>query len=149
VIDVATLLVHIRVKPGMEARFERVVAGLYRPTHEIESAVRRYEYFRGADPATYYCLLSFDDYHGFLAHQSSPHHEAAVPELRELTEEMRLEWLDPLQQASPLAPTDPQPLPPDASTVVAHYHERFDPIGAAWWGPLRSAATAGKPEVTS
>ncbi len=108
----ATLLVHIRVRPGMEARFERVVAGLYRQTHEVESAVRRYEYFRGAEPATYYCLLSFDDYHGFLAHQSSDHHEAAVPELRELTEEMRLEWIDPLQQASPLAPTDPQPLPP-------------------------------------
>ena len=27
----ATLLVHIRVRDGMEARFERVVAGLYRP----------------------------------------------------------------------------------------------------------------------
>jgi quinol monooxygenase YgiN len=139
---VATLLVHIRVRPGLEARFERVVAGLYRQTHDIESAVQRYEYFRGAEPATYYCLLSFDDYHGFLAHQSSSHHEAAGPELRELTEEMPVEWIDPLQQASPLAPTDRQPLPPDASSVAAHYHERFDPVVAAWWGPLRSAATA-------
>ena len=133
----ATLLVHIRVRPGMEARFERVVTGLYRQTHDAESAVRRYEYFRGDEPATYYCLLSFDDYHGFLAHQSSPHHEAAGPELRELTEEMRLEWIDPLAQASPLAPTDPQPLPPDASPVAARNHERFAPIGAAWWTDVR------------
>jgi quinol monooxygenase YgiN len=128
----------------MEARFERVVAGLYRQTHDTERAVRRYEYFRGADPSTYYCLLSFDDYHGFLAHQSSGHHEAAVPELSELTEEMKLEWVDPLPQASPLPPTDPQPLPPDASAVAARYHERFDPIGAAWWGGVR-----GISEVTS
>jgi quinol monooxygenase YgiN len=138
---VATLLVHIRVRAGMEARFERVVAGLYRQTHEREPAVRRYEYFRGADPATYYCLLSFDDYRGFLAHQSSDHHESAGPELRELTDEMRLEWIDPLQQASLLAPTDPQPLPPDASPVAAHYHERFDPIGEPWWDALRSMAS--------
>jgi quinol monooxygenase YgiN len=136
----ATLLVHIRVQAGMEARFERVVAGLYRATHDRESAVRRYEYFRGADPATYYCLLSFDDYRGFLAHQSSEHHESARPELQALTEAMRLEWIDPLQQASPLAPTDPQPLPADASPVAARYHERFDPIGEAWWDALRSAA---------
>jgi quinol monooxygenase YgiN len=121
----------------MEARFERVVAGLHRQTHDSERAVRRYEYFRGAEPSTYYCLLSFDDYHGFLAHQSSDHHEAAVPELGELTEETRLEWIDPLQQASPLAPTDPQPLPSAASPVAARYHERFDPIGETWWGPLR------------
>jgi quinol monooxygenase YgiN len=127
----------------MEARFERVVAGLYRETHDIERAVRRYEYFRGADPATYYCLLSFDDYHGFLTHQSSDHHEAAGPELGELTEEMRLEWIDPLQQASPLAPTDPQPLPTDASPVAARYHERFDPVGETWWGPLRELGVNG------
>jgi quinol monooxygenase YgiN len=136
----ATLLVHIRVRSGMEARFERVAAELYRRTHDRESAVRRYEYFRGSDPATYYCLMSFDDYHGFLAHQSSAHHEAAAPELRELTEETRIEWIDPLSLASLLAPTNPQPLPPCASSVAARYHARFDPIGAAWWDRLRVAA---------
>src|SRR4051812_3575289 len=115
----------------METQFERVVAALYRQTHDAEPAVRRYEYFRGAVPGTYYCLLSFDDYHGFLAHQSSAHHEAAGPELRELTEEMRFEWIDPLWLASPLGPTDPQPLPPDASEVAVQYHERFDPIGSS------------------
>jgi quinol monooxygenase YgiN len=139
VIDVATLLVHIRVRPGMEARFERI--GHYRRTHDSESGVRRYEYIRGTDPATYYCLLSFDDYHGFLTHQSSAHHEAAGPELRKLTEEIRLEWIDPLPLASRLAPTDPQSLPPDASPVAARYHERFHPIGATWWGGIRSVSS--------
>ena len=117
----------------MEASFERVAADLYRATHESESAVRRYEYFRGAEPSTYYCLLSFDDYHGFLAHQASAHHEAASPALRELTESIRLEWVDPLQQASPLAPTNPQPLPSDASEVAVRHHERFAGIGEDWW----------------
>ena len=46
--DVATALAHISVRPGMEASFERVAAELYRATHEGESAVRRYEYFRGS-----------------------------------------------------------------------------------------------------
>ena len=129
----ATALAHIRVRPGMEARFEQLVAELYRATHDEEAAVRRYEYFRAADPSTYYCLLSFDDYHGFLAHQSSDHHETATPELRELTESIRLEWVDPIGSASPLSPTDPQPLPDGASPVAVLYHERFADIGEAWW----------------
>jgi quinol monooxygenase YgiN len=133
----ATLLAHIRVRPGMEARFEQLATELFQATHANERAVRRYEYFRGADPGTYYALLSFDDYHGFLEHQSSDHHEVAVPGLGEVSESTRLEWIDPIQQASPLVPTDHQPLPDDASPVAAHYHERFGDITADWWRGLR------------
>ncbi len=129
----ATALVHIRVRPGMEARFERLAAELYRATHDQESAVRRYEYFRGAEPATYYCLMSFDDYHGFLAHQASDHHEAASPDLREVTESIRLEWLDPIRAASPLPPTVAQPLPDGASPAAERHHERFSDVGQLWW----------------
>lgn len=135
----ATALAHIRVWPGMEVRFEQVAAELFRATHAGESAVRRYEYFRGSEPATYYCLLSFDDYNGFLAHQSSDHHEAASPELRELTESIRFEWIDPIEQASPLAPSDPQPLPPDASPAAIRHHERFADVHADWWLTMRGA----------
>ena len=99
--------------------------------------VRRYEYFRGTDPGTYYALLSFDDYHAFLDHQSSDHHEAAAPGLGEVTESTRLEWIDPIQQASPLVPTDHQPMPDDASAVATRYHERFGDITADWWRSLR------------
>ncbi len=133
----ATLLAHIRVRPGMEARFEQLATELFQSTHANERAVRRYEYFRGADPGTYYALLSFDDYHGFLEHQSSDHHEMVGPLLGEVSESTRLEWIDPIQQASPLVPTDLQPLPEDASPVAAHYHERFGDITADWWRSLR------------
>ena len=50
----ATLLAHIRVRPGMEARFEQLATELFQATHANERAVRRYEYFRGTDPGTYY-----------------------------------------------------------------------------------------------
>lgn len=133
----ATCLAHIKIRPGMEARFEEVAAEMHRATHAGESAVRRYEYFRAAEPSTYWCLLSFDDYHGFLTHQSSDHHELATPTLRELTEHMTLEWIDPLQDASGLSPTNHQPLPEDASDIARHYHERFADIGQAWWESLR------------
>ena len=133
----ATALARMRVRPGMEARFERVAADLYRATHDSESAVRRYEYFRGAEPGTYFCLLSFDDYHGFLAHQASEHHEDASPELRELTESIDLEWLDPLERASSLAPTEAQGLPADAGAAAARHHERYAGLGEDWWRDLR------------
>jgi quinol monooxygenase YgiN len=133
----ATLLAHIRVRPGMEARFEQLATELFQATHANERAVRRYEYFRGTDPGSYYALLSFDDYHGFLEHQSSDHHERVGPLLGEVSESTRLEWIDPIQQASPLVPTDHQPLPEDASPVAAHYHERFGDITADWWRGLR------------
>jgi quinol monooxygenase YgiN len=136
---VATALARIRVRPGMEARFERLAATLYEATHDTETAVRRYEYFRGAEPGTYYCLLSFDDYHGFIAHQASEHHEDASPQLRELTESIGLEWLEPLQRASGLAPTEVQPLPADASSAAMRHHERYAGIGEEWWRDLREA----------
>src|SRR6476619_771592 len=64
----ATLLAHITVKPGSEAQFERIAAEMYRRTHADEADPRRYEYWRGAERGTYYCLESFEDYLGFLAH---------------------------------------------------------------------------------
>ena len=92
----ATLLAHIRVRPGKEVQFERIAEELYRATHEREADVRRYEYWRGAEPSTYYALESFDDLAGFVAHQTSEHHEAARPGLGEVIEDIRLEWVDPL-----------------------------------------------------
>ena len=135
----ATALAHIRVRAGQEASFERLAVDLYGATHREESAVRRYEYSRGTEPGTYYCLLSFDDFHGFLAHQSSDHHEAASPELGEVIESMRIEWLDPIQGASPLVPTADQPLPAGASAAAIRHHERFAGIGEDWWLERRAS----------
>jgi quinol monooxygenase YgiN len=130
----ATLLCHIRVRPGMEARFEEIVTELHDATHEREPAMRRYEYWRGAEPGLYYALLSFDDFDGFLVHQSSPHHEEAVPKLAEVIESNRIEWVDPVPTASPLAPTHSAPLRDGAGELEARYHARFAPgVDQAWW----------------
>ena len=78
---VATILAHIRVKPGTANRFEDVARKLYAETHANESRVRRYEYWRGSEENTYYTLLSFDSFVGFMEHQTSDHHESASPSL--------------------------------------------------------------------
>ena len=92
----ATFLARIHIHPGREAEFERIAAELHRQTHEREAGVRRYEYWRGAEPSTYYALASFDSFDAFLVHQSSDHHELATPSLRDVTASMHLEWLDPV-----------------------------------------------------
>jgi len=133
----ATILAHIRIREGREESFEALVAELHRETSR-EPGMRHYEYWRGATPGLYYCLLAFDDFHAFLAHQTSEHHEAASPKLGELIEKMRLEWVDPVKGASDLPPTEMQPLPADADALAARYHELFAPTLQAWWQPLRA-----------
>ncbi len=129
----ATILAHITVKPGSEQRFEAIARRLYDQTHAHETRVRRYEYWRGADERTYYTLLAFDDLDGFLEHQTSDHHEEASPALGEVIESLRLEWVDPVQGAAPLPPTDHQDLPPDAGDLMRAYARRFAPAIQDWW----------------
>ena len=45
----ATLLAKIQVHPGKEKLFEEVMAYMYRQTHDTESNVLRYEYWRGRE----------------------------------------------------------------------------------------------------
>jgi quinol monooxygenase YgiN len=135
----ATLLAHITVLPGQELAFERISAELYRRTHADEADPWRYEYWRGAEPRTYYCLESFADYYGFLAHETSPHHEVASAQYGPVFETIRLEWVDPMASASPLNPTDYQPLPADASDLERYYHERMAAVAQDWWIALREA----------
>ena len=134
----ATLLAHIIVRPGAEADFESLARVLYERTHADESAVRRYEYWRGAQDRSYYTLLSFDDHRGFVAHQTSDHHETASPKLGRLIESLRLEWLDPVEGASPLPTTEMQPAPVGAAALTIEYTERYAAVIAAWWEPLRA-----------
>ena len=72
----ATCLVHMRVKDGQAAAFEAIARDLYEASTGKEPGLRRYEYWRGREPNSYYCLESFDDYAGFIAHEIAPHHEA-------------------------------------------------------------------------
>lgn len=130
----ATILAHLTVKPGAEAQFEAIARDLYRNTHALETDVLRYEYWRGAEPGTYYTLLSFRDFPAFLVHQTSDHHETASPRLGAVLAGLRLEWLDPVPQASPLPPTQSAPIAPDADELTRQYAERFAVQIAAWWG---------------
>jgi quinol monooxygenase YgiN len=134
----ATLLAHIRIRDGLEERFEVIAQELYAASHANEADIRRYEYWRGEERGTYYTLESFDDYLGFLGHQTSAHHERAGPRLRDVIEVLRLEWVDPIGGASPLAPTNMAPLPPDASTLEKDYYQRIAATVQDWWLPLRS-----------
>jgi quinol monooxygenase YgiN len=139
----ATLLAHIRVRPGAEKRFEQIARELHDATHACELDVRRYEYWRGAEPGTYYTLESFDDFAGFLAHEASPHHLGALPALREVLQDVRLEWVDPIADASPLTPTELAPAP-DTTGLEEAYSERYGAKVQDWWLPLRTATGGGQ-----
>ncbi|MEP1124692.1 MAG: antibiotic biosynthesis monooxygenase [Ilumatobacter sp.] len=133
----ATLLAHITVRSGSEARFEEIARELYAKTHADEPDVLRYEYWRGADERTYYSLLSFPDHRGFIVHQTSDHHEVASPLIGAVVESIRLEWVDPLAGASDLASTEAQDAPEGADELTMKYTERFAAEVADWWLALR------------
>ncbi len=133
----ATLLAHITVRPGSEERFEEIARELYSRTHADEPDVVRYEYWRGASERSYYTLLSFPDHRGFIAHQTSDHHEVASPLIGAVVESIRLEWVDPLAGASDLASTGAQDAPDGADELTVTYTERFAAEVADWWLALR------------
>ncbi len=133
----ATLLAHITVRSGSEGRFEEIARELHERTHADEDAVLRYEYWRGADERTYYSLLAFPDHQAFLVHQTSDHHEHASPAIGAVVESIRLEWVDPIEGASDLPPTNSQPTPADADELTAKYAESYAAQVADWWLTLR------------
>ncbi len=139
----ATILAHIQVHAGRERDFEAVARALHADTHARERGVRHYEYWRGAEPGLYYALLAFDDFHAFLEHQTSAHHESASPRLGELIRAMRLEWVDPVAGASKLPATGMQTLPEGANDLTRRYHRIFAVQMQDWWNALRSSAKSG------
>jgi quinol monooxygenase YgiN len=145
----ATCLVHMRVKDGQAAAFEAIARSLYEASTGKEPGLRRYEYWRGKTPNSYYCLESFDDHAGFLAHETAPHHEAAADPIMALIEEFELEWVDPVAGAAPLDTTHEQALSPDAGERTRLYADLFPLTLAAWWRALpRGDAPALAPALT-
>ena len=139
----ATILAHIQVRVGEEARFEAISRELYRKTLESEAGCRRYEYWRGAERGLYYALLAFDDFNAFLIHQTSEHHENASPELGEVIERIKLEWVDPVASASPLPHTDMLPLAEGADALTRSYHKAYAAQVQEWWLKQRAAESDG------
>lgn len=134
----ATFLAKIKIFEGKEAEFEETARMMFRETHKHEPHCRRYEYWRGAAPRTYYCMESFDNFIAFLEHQTSDHHEA--PDFASMLEEIELEWIDPIQGACDLVPTESQEVPEDASDLMREYANNHDVVMQAWWDALRKAA---------
>jgi len=133
----ATILAHLTIKEGCEERFEAIARQLHDGTFAHEDNVLRYEYWRGEHPRSYYTLLSFKDHRSFIEHQVSDHHEEASPQLGEVCEAIRLEWVDPIQASSPLPPTNAQDAPADADALTADYAKRYAANVADWWLALR------------
>ncbi len=138
----ATLLARIMVKTGREAEFEAIAEKLYDETHRNETGCLRYEYWRGAKPGFYYSLLSFDDFHGFLRHQVSDHHEQASPAIRDVCLDVKLEWVDHIRESSPLPATRMQELPEGAGEKTALYHKLFAAVVQDWWRSENPGGTA-------
>jgi quinol monooxygenase YgiN len=128
-----TLLAHIQIKPGKEAKWEAIMHDMVEQTFATEPGVRRYEYWKGQEPNSYYCLLSFADKWAFYHHQMSDHHEGH--DFGDVLAGIKLEYVDPVEGAGGgLAHTDDPPLPSDASDAQRTAQERFPLAIPAWWG---------------
>ncbi len=127
-----TLLAHIRIKPGKEAKWEAIMRDMVAQTYAAEPCVRRYEYWKGQEQNSWYCLLSFTDKEAFYEHQTSPYHEGH--DFADVLAGIRLEYVDPVEGAGGgLAHTVDPPLPPDASPAQRIAQERFPLEIPAWW----------------
>ncbi|MEM7569143.1 MAG: antibiotic biosynthesis monooxygenase family protein [Pseudomonadota bacterium] len=135
----ASFIVRIGIKTGLEGEFEKIVTEIYHATHRDEPGCRRYEYWRCQTPGHYYCLLSFDTYADFLIHQTSDHHEKDAKRLVEIIETFEMEWLDPMLQVDGLKPTVEAAVPDDADDLTKHYAAQFEVQVAAWWAAMRAA----------
>jgi hypothetical protein len=101
-------------------------------TFGTEDGVIRYEYWKGQEPLSYYCLLSFKDKWAFYHHQMSDHHEGH--DFADVLAGITLEYIDPVQGAGGgLPPTTDPALPDDASDTMKIAQERFPLSIPAWW----------------
>ncbi|AOL93239.1 putative quinol monooxygenase [Porphyrobacter sp. LM 6] len=128
----ATLLAHIQIKPGKEEKWEAIMRDMVHHTFATEEGVLRYEYWKGHEENSYYCLLSFKDKWAFYHHQMSDHHEGH--DFAGVLAGIKLEYIDPVEGAGGGLPhtTDPA-LPADASENMKIAQERFPLTIPGWW----------------
>ena len=91
-----------------------------------------------AQASSYYCLLSFRDREAFLAHQVSDHHEGH--DFAALIKSLKMEWVDPVDGAAPLAVTQPEALPANVDTAIAAAAELYPVEVQPWWLGYRVGA---------
>ena len=133
-----TLLVRMQVKAGKAARYEEILRELVKDTRANEPGCLRYEYWRGAEPNAYYCLLSFTDTQSFYLHQSSEYHETYLPELFEMFDGFSIEYVDPVEGGGAELPlTQDVPLAPGVSDRMKEAVTKYPIAVQAWWSALR------------
>ncbi len=133
----STLLAKAKLKPEFEDFFEDIARKVFRSTHDNESAVVRYEYYRGTDERTYYVLLSFENFDGFMTHQVADYHHNV--DFMDCFEEFRLEWLDPINGASPLVESETEgTVDPSHGDLWNNYVRNHSETTPKWWLSLRS-----------
>ena len=126
-----TILAHIEIKTGTEEKFESIMQDMVKKTLERESGVLRYEYFKGQKENFYYCLLAFKDKWAFYQHQNSDHHEGQ--NFGEVLKNIELEYLDPVDEASPLPHTLDPPLTDKMSEAMRTAQKLYPSQIAGWW----------------
>ena len=131
----ATLVAHIRIRPGGEERWEAVMTEMVEKTLATEENVVRYEYWKRQAPREYFCLLAFRDSLAFFEHQAADYHVNAP--FGDLIEAIELEWVDPVEGASPLARTLDPPLGSDVPKDVSAWREQTPVQLADWWSERR------------
>lgn len=125
-----TILAHIEIKEGKEEKWEMIMADMVKETMK-EDGVLRYEYFKAQKPNAYYCLLAFEDKWAFYRHQNSDHHEGH--DFADVLQSIQLEYLDPVEDASPLPHTEDPPLTASMDDGMARAQKIYPTAMADWW----------------
>ncbi|MGI9623797.1 MAG: putative quinol monooxygenase [Acidimicrobiales bacterium] len=132
----ATLLAHVQVIEGMEDHWEEIARTVFAATHENEPACRSYEYWRGSAPGSYYVLLSFDDFDGFMTHQVADYHHNAG--FGDCFAGFKLEFIDPVDGASELPRTATSGAhQPDKGELWNEYVDKHSEETPSWWAKMR------------
>ncbi|MFM7067461.1 MAG: putative quinol monooxygenase [Gammaproteobacteria bacterium] len=86
----------LKVKPGLEAEFERLQTELSQISHATEPDMHVYDVIRNKDkPGTYVVYARFKDEASFQVHQQAPDHDRLVPPiLATLAEDMDLQFFE-------------------------------------------------------
>ena len=136
IVGVSTLLAHVKIREGLENHWESIAKRVFTATHKNEDGCVRYEYWRGFDPRTYYVLLSFNSFEDFMVHQVADYHHNT--DFRDCFEDFKLEWVDPIKDASPLRETDTSgDMQQDKSDLWNNYVKNHSSKTPQWWIGLR------------
>ncbi|MFT5011368.1 MAG: quinol monooxygenase YgiN [Patiriisocius sp.] len=125
-----TILAHIEIHEGTEEKWEAIMKDMVAETMK-EDGVLRYEYFKAQKPNAYYCLLAFKDKWAFYRHQNSDHHEGH--DFAEVLKSISLEYLDPVEEASPLPHTEDPALTEEMDAGMKSAQKNYPTAMADWW----------------